>query len=60
VDVGHLPWDADLVAVEVVGLLAAFSIFGCPVVYQCQGFVRIRFGVDIGVVAVKYGTKKIV
>ena len=60
VDVGHLPWDAYLVAVEVVGLLAAFSIFGCPVVYQCQGFVRIRFGVDIGVAAVKYGTKKVV
>ena len=60
VDVGHLPRDADLVAVEVVGLLAAFSIFGCPVVYQCQGFVRIRFGVDIGIATVKYGTKKIV
>ena len=26
-DVGHLSRDADLVAVEVVGLLAAFSVF---------------------------------
>lgn len=60
VDVGHLSQDADLVAVEVVGLLAAFSLFGCPVVYQCQGFVRIWFGVDIGVAAIKYGTKKVV
>ena len=25
--IGHLSWDADLVAVEVVGLLADFSIF---------------------------------
>jgi hypothetical protein len=25
--IGHLSWDADLVAVEVVGLLAAFSVF---------------------------------
>ena len=25
--IGHLSWDADLVAVEVVGLLATFSVF---------------------------------
>ena len=25
--IGHLSWDADLVAVEVVGLLTAFSVF---------------------------------
>ena len=25
--IGHLSWNADLVAVEVVGLLAAFSVF---------------------------------
>ena len=36
----HLSWDADLVAVEVVGLLAAFSVFVGPVVDLCQGFVR--------------------
>ena len=32
--------DADLVAVEVVGLLAAFAVFASPVMYLCQGFVR--------------------
>ena len=36
----HLSWDADLVAVEVVGLLAAFAFFVGPVVDLCQGFVR--------------------
>ena len=30
--IGHLSRDDDLVAVEVVGLLAAFIVFGCPVV----------------------------
>ena len=38
--IGHLTLDADLVAVEVVGLLAAFSVFVGPVMYLCQGFVR--------------------
>ena len=38
--IGHLSRDADLVAVEVVGLLAAFSVFVGPVMYLCQGFVR--------------------
>jgi len=33
--IGHLSWDADMVAVEVVGLLAAFTVFGCPVVDLC-------------------------
>ena len=28
--IAHLTWNADLVAVEVVGLLDAFSVFGCP------------------------------
>ena len=37
---GHLSRDADLVAVEVVGLLAAFSVFVGLVMYLCQGFVR--------------------
>ena len=31
VDVGHLFWNTDLVAVEVVGLLAVFTVFGCPI-----------------------------
>ena len=30
--IGHLSWDADLVAVEVVGLLAVFAVFVGPVV----------------------------
>ena len=38
--IGHLSWDADLVAVEVVGLLTAFSVFVGPVIYLCQEFVR--------------------
>ena len=45
--IGHLTWDADLVAVEVVGLLAAFAVFvdvvligetACYV--RTEGFVR--------------------
>ena len=31
--IGHLTRDADLVAVEVVGLLAVFTVFGCPIAY---------------------------
>lgn len=38
--IGHLSWDADWVAVEVVGLLAAFPVFVGPVVYLFQGFAR--------------------
>ena len=50
----HLPWDADLVAVEVVGLLFAFPVFVGPVAYLRQGFVAVvlpsptREGVDVG------------
>ena len=33
--IGHLSWDADLVAVEVVGLLSVFAVFGCPVSDLC-------------------------
>ena len=33
--IGHPSFDADLVAVEVVGLLAAFSVFGCPIANLC-------------------------
>ena len=36
----HLSWDADLVAVEVVGLLVDFFVFVGPVVDLCQRFVR--------------------
>ena len=51
--IGHLSWDTDLVAVEVVGLLVAFAFFVGPVVYLCQGFVAIGIGVDIGIPAVR-------
>ena len=33
--IGHLSWDAGLVAVKVVGLLASFVFFVDPVVYLC-------------------------
>jgi hypothetical protein len=46
-------WDADLVAVEVVGLLSAFAVFIGPVVYLCQGFVGIRVVIDIGIPVVR-------
>ena len=39
--VGHLSRDADLVAVEVVCLLAALAVFVGPVAYLCQGFVAV-------------------
>jgi len=51
--IGHLSWDADLVAVEVVGLLSVFSVFVAPVIYLCQGFVAVGVGVDIGIPAVR-------
>ena len=35
VDVGHLFWNADLVAVEVVGLLAASAFFDCQIADLC-------------------------
>ena len=50
--IDHLSWDTDLVAVEVVGLLAAFAFFVGPVVYLCQRFVAVGIGVDIGIPAV--------
>ena len=33
--VGHLSWDADLIAVEVVGLLSTFAVCGCSVEDLC-------------------------
>ena len=41
-----------MVAVEVVGLLVAFTFFVGPVVYLYQGFVAVGIGVDIGISAV--------
>ena len=53
VPIGHFSWDADLVAVEVVGLLAAFAFFGCPIADLCQRFVAARIGVNISISAVR-------
>ena len=50
--IGHLSWDADLVAVEVVGLLLAFCVFGCPIADLRERFVGILVGVDISIPAV--------
>ena len=47
--IGHFSWNADLVAVEVVGLLAAFTVFGCPEVDLRQEFVAVGIGVDTGI-----------
>ena len=51
--IGHFSWDADLVAVEVVGLLASFTFFVDPVVYLCQRLVAVGIGVDIGISAIR-------
>ena len=51
--IGHFARDADLVAVEVVGLLAVFAGFGCPIADLRQRFVGIRVGVDVGISAVR-------
>ena len=51
--IGHLSRDADLVAVEVAGLLSAFAVFGCPIADLRQRFVAARIGVDIGISAVR-------
>jgi len=47
VDVGHFFWNTDLVAVEVVDLLAAFAVFVGPVAYLCQGVVAILLKVSV-------------
>ena len=39
--IGHLSRDADLVAVEVVGLLAAFTVFDYPIADLRQGVVAV-------------------
>ena len=38
--IGHLAWDADLVAVEVVGLLAVFTVFVDVVLLGENTYVR--------------------
>ena len=39
--IGHLARDTDLVAVEVVGLLEAFAVCGCPIAGFRQGVVAV-------------------
>ena len=51
--ISHFAWDADLVAVEVVGLLATFSVFVGPVAYLRQRSVAVLVGVDIDISAVR-------
>ena len=36
-----------------MGLLDAFSVFGCPIANLCQGLVAVGIGVDIGISAVR-------
>ena len=55
VNVRYLPQDADLVAVEVVGLLVAFALFVGTVAYLRQWFVGIRVSVDMDIPAVRVG-----
>ena len=42
-----------MVAVKVVDLLDAFSVFVDPVAYLLQGVVGIRVGIDIGIPVVR-------
>ena len=42
-----------MVAVEVVDLLSAFAVFGCPIADLRQRFVAAWIGVDIGISAVR-------
>ena len=51
--IGHLFGYADLVAVEVVDLLAVFAVFVNPVVYLRQRSVAVLVGVDIDISAVR-------
>ena len=47
-----------MVAVEVVGLSAVFSVFVGPVMYLCQGFVTVRNVIYIGIPAVSDDLKE--
>ncbi|RSK02318.1 hypothetical protein D8783_00065 [Streptococcus sp. A12] len=51
--IGHLVRYTDLAAVEVVGLLAAFAFFGCPVAYLRQRSLAVLVGVAIDISAVR-------
>ena len=39
--IGHLARDTDFVVVEVVGLLAIFAVFGCPIADLYEEFVAV-------------------
>ena len=52
-DIAHLTRYADLAAVEVVGLLSVFAVFGCPVTDLRQRLVGILIGVDVSIPAVR-------
>ncbi len=45
--------ECHLVAVEVVGLLVVFAVFGCSIADLRQEFVAIGIGVDTGIPAVR-------
>ena len=51
--IGHFARDADLVSMEIVGLLSVFAFFGCPIADLRQRFVGIWVGVDVGISAVR-------
>ena len=51
--IGHFARDADLVAMEIVGLLSVFAFFVGPVMYLCQRFVAVGLGADIGIPSVR-------
>ena len=50
--IGHLFWDADVVAAEIVHFLTAFAFGTGVVVHLCQRLVAVGLGVDIGIPAV--------
>ena len=50
--IGHLTRDADVVAMEIVGLLLAVIFYIRPITDLRQRFVGVLVGVDIGVEAV--------
>ena len=51
--VGHLPRQADLVAVEVVDLPSGFARFVLPFANLRQRFIRILVGIDVGIASVR-------
>ena len=51
--VGHLPRQADLVAVEVVDLPSGSARFVLPFANLRQRFIRILVGIDVGIASVR-------